>query len=432
MLILGMLLICSVTPGQFCALDSVLYAMDPAGVTLHRRTLPAPAIDIASDTYAYVLTHRYLYKIQQSDLSIHDRILLPQRFNHIITDEEDVILIGTNEVILVDKKTLTFKAGIGIEQGDYLPLAVSARGAMSSGKSIYLSAHSGTRSSIKVFDLNTGILVKKSNINTVLHAEYNAGTRTIAILDTTGIITEYDMGLQTLRRITVPSDPLFFMYCESGFLVYGKQGIFLVSRQGSVVDFQPVALTDHRPGQTSMCLVHDGIVAIDGYTMRPKAFRHTDKPFVHLYGLNDEDDRFGLLLDDTSTPFLFDAETRGIQAVSAIPVITEAPRPAPEPAPQDSFWYFQLGAFSSCDNALDAYAALRDRDLPVFIDTSGLYRIKLGGFRDKETAMNALEQTDLAGWFVLQRKVKQRGTAAFFLGGHAFTLKDGLIERSLP
>ena len=78
------------------------------------------------------------------------------------------------------------------------------------------------------------------------------------------------------------------------------------------------------------------------------------------------------------------------------------------------------------------YAALKHENLPVLIDTSDLYRIKLGGFQNKETAMNALEQTGLTGWFILQEKIEQRGAATFFLGGQLFTLKDGIIERSSP
>lgn len=431
MFILGIILVCNLTSGQFCFIDSVLYAIDP-DFTLHKRALPSSVIDISYDTPAFVLTDRYLYKVEYPDLKVQDRILLPQRFNHIVSHENDIILIGTNEVILVDRKNLTFKTGIGIEQGDYLPLAVNNQRGLPGQKNIYLITNSGAHSTIKVFDLYKGTLVKKLNRDPFLFTNFDAQHNTISILDHKRNITVYDMDLQTLRRIDVPPDPLFFLLHESGYVVYCRNGMFLMNRSGSLIDFQPLSLTEHSDGQPSLCLTENGIAALDMYTMRPKAFRTTDKTFMHVYNLNDSDERFGLLLDETSTPFLFDAETMVIQAISAISMIAQPPLSVPRTIHQDSLWYFQMGAFIHYDNALDMYATMKSNNLPVFIDSSDLYRIKLGGFYDKEAAMNALELTDLTGWFILQERVAQSGTATFFLGEQLFTLKDGIIERSSP
>lgn len=181
-----------------------------------------------------------------------------------------------------------------------------------------------------------------------------------------------------------------------------------------------------------MHLAEQGITVLDLYTVRPKAYKSTHKTFTRLYDLNDSQEAFGLLLDENSVPYLFNTETLSISAITPISMVAQAPPPQPRTADRDSLWYFQLGAYSSYDNALDAYVTFRSNSIPVLIDTSDLFRIKLGGFHDKETAMSALELTDLAGWFILQEKIQQHVATTFFLGGQLFTLKDGIIERSSP
>ncbi|UCC11616.1 MAG: SPOR domain-containing protein [candidate division WOR-3 bacterium] len=432
MVILALMILCHSVSGQFCVIDSTLYTIDPADFTLHRRILPSSVIDISVDANAFVLTDRYLYKVEYPNLTVQDRILLPQRFNHVITNEQYIILIGTNEVILVDKINLAFRSGIGIEQGDYIPIAAFTQRGMSSKHNLFLVANSGERSTIKVFDLKTGTLDKRLNTDRVLFAEFQPHTSTFMLLDRKNTITVYDMNLKPLRRINVPPDPLFFALHENGYVVYCRHGVFLVNSSGSIIDFQPLPLTDHDVSQASMYLAGNGITVLDLYTVRPKAFRTTDKTFTHLYDLNDTRECFGLLLDENSSPFLFNAETMSIQAISKISMVAQVPPRTPKTGHQDSLWYFQLGAFINHDNALDSYAAFKSENLPVFIDTSDMYRIKLGGFHDKETAMSALELTDLTGWFILQRKIQQYGATTFFLGGQLFTMKDGIIERSTP
>jgi len=432
MFLLAIMLVCNLSSGHFCFVDSVMYAIDPADHTLQRRALPSPVIGISNDVSAFVLTARYLYKVQYPGLAVQDRILLPQRFNHIITHENDIILIGTNEVILVDKKTLTFKTGIGIEQGDYQPLAVYSQGGAGGQKNIYLLTNSSGRSTIKILDLYTGTLKKKMNREPVLYSNFDAQHNIISILGAASTITLYDLDLRTLQRINVPPDPLFFLLHENGYVVYCQNGIFLIDRSGTVIDFQPISLTDHSIGQPSLHVTANGIAALDLYTVRPKAFGLTDRTFTCAYTLNDSEERFGLLMDENAVPFLLDTETMTLHTISKISMIAQSSRSAPKTIHQDSLWYFQLGAFAHYENALDVYATMKSRNLPVFIDSSDLYRIKLGGFRDKEPAMNALELTDLAGWFILQEKVAQSGTTTFFLGEHVFVMKDGIIERRSP
>jgi hypothetical protein len=432
MFLLAVMLVCNLSSGHFCYVDSVLYAIDPADHSLQRRALPSPVIGISSDVSAFVLTARYLYKVTCPGLAVEDRILLPQRFNHIITHENDIILVGTNEIILVDKQSLTFRTGIGIEQGDYQPLAVCRQGGSGDQKYIYLLTNSGGRSTLKVFDLFNGTLKKKISGEPALYTRYDAQNNIIAILDSARSLTLYDMDLRTLQRIAVPPNPLFFLLHENGFVVYCRNGMFFIDRSGTLIDFQPISLTDHSIGQPSIHITADGVAALDLYTVRPKAFGLIDRTFTYAYTLNDSTERYGLLLDETAAPYLLDTETMKLRAISSTSMIAQAPLSVPRPTHQDSLWYFQLGAFVHYENALDLYATMKSRNLPVFIDSSDLYRIKLGGFHDKEPAMSALELTDLAGWFILQERVAQSGTATFFLGGYVFVMKDGIIERRSP
>jgi hypothetical protein len=95
----------------------------------------------------------------------------------------------------------------------------------------------------------------------------------------------------------------------------------------------------------------------------------------------------------------------------------------------DSLWYLQVGAFVSYDNAVDMYNRIRQNNIPVFIDSTNLYRIKFGGFQDKISAMEIAKKNDLNGWFVFQKKIEQKGFLKFYLGLEKYSLENGIIKK---
>jgi hypothetical protein len=104
--------------------------------------------------------------------------------------------------------------------------------------------------------------------------------------------------------------------------------------------------------------------------------------------------------------------------------------PLKVPVTRDSLWYMQLGAFSNLENAFNLYVELRAQEIPVFIDSAEVYRVKLGGFYDKQVGIYIADHLSLKGWFSLQPKVKNTEHTNFIIGLEQFILNNGIITRS--
>jgi len=403
--------------------DSALYRIDLTGMASQRMAMGEEVIDLVADDYLYVLTRRFLWRLDPVSYRIVDRMLLPERFNYLVVRENDIILVATEEVFTVDKKNLSFKSGIGIEPGDYRPV-IDPRSIPASKRSswLYLKADLGDKSVLKIFNLTNGRLVKKITVPRCVASEYVPVEQALYILDILGKLTRYGLDLKKQSEIKLPCAGDGFMPRGDGFLIYNRQGVFNVNRNGRLVDFQPLPFHTLRTNSFFNC--PEGICQVDLFALR---VRHLYPPPAELGRLAEPENGFGLALMKGGAILFLDPDTSGTTAVEENPVLPEtAAMPVAGP---DSLWYFQVGAFNRRESAYELYEDYRRRFLPVCIDSQALYRVKFGGFSDKSVGFDVIQGLDLSGWFVYQPRIEFSAAPEFGVSGRFFEWRDGVVRR---
>jgi hypothetical protein len=398
---------------------------------IRKQIITGSIIDYSIDDYLYVLTARYLYKIDPDYLSLRDRIPLPQRFNYIATNIDDVILITSGEIILLDKRNLAFKTGIGIEYGDYQPM-LSRNNTIARGHNniLNLFVDAEGKTIIKIFDLTTGRLLKKRTLSRLVAYRYYADDNLIVTFDIENKITLYDLLLNKQSKFILKTPGNEFERYENGYLIYSAEAISFVTRHGKLIDFQPIPIENQEVVERFLFLTEHGIVLLDSLTLRPKVIFKGAVEFARLFRVQSDDYNYALALDQNGSFHLLNLNTMVMISM------TEAEDRIPEKtaglstATSDSLWYFQVGAFSDNDNARQMHEEIRQRNIPVFIDSTNLYRIKFGGFQDKSKAIEIVEKANLDGWFVFQNKIEQINDVEFSIGIEKYMLKNGIIIRS--
>ena len=408
-------------------IDSLIYVVDTNNIEVRELRLKENIIDYAFDDFIYVLTNRYLYKIDYENLSFVDRTPLPQTFHGFSTNNRDIMLITVNEIIIVDKSNLTFKAGIGIEHGDYRPI-ISSGNVSISGENhfIYLIADNDKNSVIKIFNLNNGRLVKKISVDRIISFDYDTEDNTLTTLDSNDKLTIYDTHLNKNKVIHLAVGGQFFQKREDGYVIYNRRGLFLIANSGNVVDFQPMAMNGSTYEGEFLFLAEDGLLHIDTLTLRVKQFSQNIWNITRLFSI-DCLNNYAIAIDHKNGFYFIDIRSLCVEpmTVKKIPFreIIHSRLKA------DSLWYFQLGAFTNYDNALTAYKQISQRGIPVFIDSTDLYRIKFGGFLDKTTAIEIIEKIDFNGWFMIQERIEKEGFVEFFAGSERYIFEDGIIRK---
>lgn len=427
MVIFIILHLCCAIENTPIILDSTIYSIDVENSEVTQLTLHENVIDYVSEDFLYLLTSRHLYKIDMNNLLILDNVPLPFRFNDLGIMNGDVILISMNEIVSLDKMHLSFKRGIGIERGDYRHITLP-QSMTPSGENHYVLLITDTeRESIfKIFDLKNGRLIKKMAVPKVLVVAYNAVDNTLASLDINNNLIVYDVQLNKKKVIHPDIKSNSFTHCGDGYLMSNREGIFLLNSNGNVIDFQPLALDEHYCADKYLFFVKNGIVYVDSLTLRIKKRNQVNKELIKLFHIDsmnnfialDTDDNFYLLEDGFSW-------LRPMQKREAVLKKIELPVSS-----IDSLWYFQVGAFENQGHALALYDSLRQNNIPVFIDTSDLYRIKFGGFKDKMNAMKLITEMRLHGWFIFQQKMRLGKREEFYVGTQKYILEEGVIQRS--
>jgi hypothetical protein len=412
--------------------DSTVYCIDIAHPQVMKINLGAEIIDYAVDDFLYVLTQRRLFKISLPDLQIAGRVPLPIRFNCLTTGPDEIILIATEEIILADKKNLSFKSGIGIEPGDYRPL-VAPVDLAKSGKSdlVYLAMDHGQYTLLKIFDLRSGRLVKARRVSNVISFYYDLHAGAIVCLDRADNLSTYDLNLKQLHQAKLPVHAVSFSpYPKAtGYLFYNTEGIFWIGKDGTLNDFQPVYANDNMSFSNFHFLTRSGLLYVNPLTLRPQWLR-SDPDLAGIAGITrtaplDEFSSAGLTR--SRSVYLLNSDTTLL-----VPLAENLSLPMPLPvvkAPRnDSLWYVQFAAFSRYDNARAFSDSMTKAGLPVILDSTDLYRVKLGGFIDQEAGRVILETLDAQGWLVYQAKVSNSSASEFTINGRTFVLHDGVID----
>ncbi|HEC79328.1 MAG TPA: SPOR domain-containing protein [candidate division WOR-3 bacterium] len=408
--------------------DSIVYAVDIPTRTFMAQSLNGEIVDHCMDNFLYALTGRYLYKIDPDNLSVCDRIPLPQRFNHLTTNKEKIILISSEEIVLLNKTNFAFEAGIGIERGDYYPLVTSEGSSIvRHGSRIYLAIDSDKKSIIKIFDLSNGRLVKKSTLSRILDYRYDSKENQLTILGFNKKLTIYTLGLKKRKTLNLNFQATGFIKYDGGYLLHNKEGLFFIDESGRLIDFLPLLNQKKEELGKLLFLTEKGILSVDSLTLRPNFILKNSgklKDILYVDYVN-----YALGVDDGGRFYLIGLKDRKIEPIMKRKPVVEEIKPVVSVKKSDSLWYFQLGAFNNYDNALKLFNELRQKNIPVFIDSTGLYRIKLGGFIKKDIGIEIIEKLQLNGWFIFQKKLIQYGTSRFYIGSEEYILKNGVITR---
>ncbi|UCF70509.1 MAG: SPOR domain-containing protein [candidate division WOR-3 bacterium] len=404
-------------------LDSTLYAprTDHALIATGFR---GPIIDCVTKDFLYVATDDYIYKIEPAGLKITDKTPLPLRFNYLALGQSEIILLSSNEIVILDRQNLGFKSGIGIERGDHQPIVKdqSILGP-AKGKQLFLLSDGGANSVLQVIDMRTGKIVRKKTIERVKCIVYDEHTETLAAVDIKNDLSIFDMLLRRTKKINLAFTVMTFTVRPEGFYMHSDQGVFLVSRSGGIIDFQPTP--DQQGHCGSFVLTKSGIALLDATVLRPYGWAENRYTISRL--LAESNPAYGIGTDADNNFYLIQADP-----IAVIPINVQ--RRLPEgaldwPMRIDSLWYLQLGAFTHHQNAARAREEMRAEGVPVIIDSTNMYRIKFGGFSDKSTALDLVERMQLKGWFVYEPKLPVRKPEVFYVNNQRYAIINGIVQK---
>jgi hypothetical protein len=411
------------------AIDSTIYAVDINKTAIREQTVHGTIIDYCIDDFLYVLTKRYLYKLNPDDLFIVDRTLLPQTYTSMCTNKTKVLLIAAGEIVILAKSHLAYETGIGMVYSDIRPL-VSAQGRTIAPDetSLYVVEDQGSNSILKILDLTSGSVKKALRIPRVTWYTYDAKTSTFTTLDAQDRITTYDLNLKKIAMTKAPFTIERFQSQATGFWIRTYSGIYLITDKGTIVDFQPVINSIERSFDDFIIVTEQEIVHLDSLTLRAYCVVPNIVGITRLFHVDHP--LFVIGMDKDHCFHFIQTGTLNIQPRIQHESITMEIIPRTTPVKHDSLWYLQLGAFSSIENALQMHEAYRSQTLPVFIDSTNIYRVKLGGFSDKQMGVFIADALHLNGWLSLQGKTAIDEYVEFFVGHEKFILADGTITRS--
>lgn len=416
------LFLCSVT-----VLDSSFLVIDATTQRVSEVELEEQIIDHIWADYLYLATPKNLYKIDPSGPTLIDKTPLPMRFNYLILKGNDIILVATNEVIVLDRHNLAFKSGVGLEYGDHKPLVKNQSFAtIPANNYIYLVSDAGSQSIVRIIDLRSGRLVKRIRTDRIRSFHYDVRNKAFVALDVKNNIQIFDPRMNRQHRITLQMPVNSISIHADGFMVHADQGVLLVDVKGKIIDFQPIPQVFTRSGL--LALSRTAIVGFDSTTLRPDGWLLNDQNIVELHACVDS--YRGIGTDPRDNHYLIEHAPMSITPLGMAKVHLEWA--APPLAKSDSLWYLQLGAFSNPVNALEEHNALREKGLPVFIDSTNLYCVKLGGFSDKHAGLDIADKANLQGWFVYERKLSNKQHDAFYVGAEKYLIQDGVIRKEKP
>lgn len=410
--------------GSTFLFDSNLYLADADHALAIKIELDKPIVDFAADDYLYVTTADCLYKIDPAGQRITDRTPLPVRFNHLVLGRQDIILISSDEIVLLDRRNLSFRTGIGIERGDHRPLFKDQQAADIGGRHyLYLQSDAGTRSRITILDLRSGKKIREQYGARIICAAYDSAAGTIAGLDTEKYLSVYDRSMNRRTRTKLRIDARTLSIHNAGLLICSDQGVFLTDRSGRVADFLP--LPGQQDHQGSVVLTDKAIVVIDTTVFRVTGWLTNGHVITRLLPGTGKAHEFGA--DRSNNLFLIQKYPMTVTPLRVHGRMPDQMVIASRQA--DSLWYVQLGAFSSRANAWQMHDELRTRGLPVFVDSADLYRVKFGGMTDKPSALHLADKLNLEGWLVFEQKVPGRERESFYVDRDKYFIDDGIVRK---
>ena len=399
-----------------------IFEVDYIDQSFKNLSLKEEIIDYAMQDLLYALTNHNIYSIDTVNLQILDHTPLPQKFNYITIGQDEIFLISTSEIIILNKSNLAFKAGIGIETEDYLPMIAPVQ--LPQKNLIYLIANSEKRSIIKIIDRAKGRRVKSSSFVGIKKFYYLPEEKNFIILCQSGLLF-LDLNLKIKKSVKFKFPGEGFFFYKDGYIITNPQGICLIDLNGKIIDFQPVVL--NRPLQNLGFVFwnSDFIILIDPLTLHIKHILKNIKDIYEIHPLNNEQN---ICINKNDGLFVMENKTGSIKNL----VKKEFARiemPEIQKISEDSLFYLQFGAFSDNQYAQNFCDSIRKMGLPVFIDSGidNLYRIKLGGFMEKSLVQEIMENFGISGWLVYHKKIESDVDSLFSFNQNTYYLQKGII-----
>jgi hypothetical protein len=405
-------------------LDSTMYVPDIDHASVVAMNFRAPIVDYIAMDFLYIATDDYMYKIDPAAWSIIDKTPLPLRFNYLAAGEGEIMLISSNEIIVLDRQNLGFRSGIGIEVGDHQPVIKNQSiigGA--EGRRLYLLSDEGTKSTLKIIDRRSGKMISKATMDRAKCVAFDDYTRTLVALDKKNNLTAFDLTLKKQRKFRLAFDVQTFTVRPEGFSMHSEEGVFLVNRTGKTIDFQPT------PGQLdhsgSVMLTRNEIVSLDTNVLRTNVSIENNLGISRLLPGTGSTYRIGtdrrknlyLIQTDPLTISSLNIHHRQLEhaVVSQVSV--------------DSLWYLQIAAFANLSNAFGMYDEMRAKGVPVIVDSARLYRVKFGGFSDKLMALDLVDRMQMEGWLVYEPRLPDAKPEVFYVNSERFSIIDGVVRK---
>jgi hypothetical protein len=405
-------------------LDSTLYSVDIERGVIDEIEFPDAIIDYVADDFMYIFTNDCLYKIDPGRALIVDWTPLPLRFNYVLLRKDEIILISTDEIIVLDRKNLAFKSGIGIERGDHRPIIKDQSLIGLPGQhTIFLLSDFCTRNTMRAVDLSSGRTTARVTVKSIKDVIYDHQDSSFIALEQGQNLTILDHQMKIQRRVNLSFETLSLVNQEKSLCIFSDHGIFHLTKKGELIDFQPL------PGLRNVCnttlLTDEGIFWFDSLTFRISEWLQNhnhinrlqaDAGSGRIIGMDIHDEMY---LVEHSPGYVSKLTHHRRDLVQSLPASPRA----------DSLWYLQLGAFSDPSNAGQMYEEFRNKRIPVFVDTADLYRIKFGGFTGKPMALDLQEKMDLNGWLVFEPRIYRDTSEIFYIGVERYVINKGIVGK---
>jgi len=404
--------------------ENKILNIDIDNLSVQESILKEEIIDYIIDEHLYALTEKNIFAIDTAKLQIIDRTPLPQRFNYITSTRDEIAIISASEIIILNKKNLAFRNGIGIEPGDYQPMVPPAK--LAQKDLLYIISKNDQRSIIKIIDLKKSRTIKTKNFTEIKSFYYLPQEKIFIILTSSGIhYLGIDLKIKTSIKFDFPGEDFFFY--RDYYIITNSQAICKIDKNGKIIDFQPVLLNKPANNSNFVFYNQDFIIFIEPFTMRIKNFLKNEKQIYKMYGL-DYDQH--ICLDRNGEIFIMETE-EGMFKNLLKKEYEISPPVIKESIFRDSLFYLQFGAFSEMNRAQIFCDSVKKMGLPAFIDSTreGLYRIKLGGFSEKELAQELMEKFSLPSWLMYNKKIDYIMDTIFNFQGQNYELKNGIIKK---
>lgn len=403
--------------------DNGIYKIDLTDSSLNALTLKEEIVDYKINDLLYALTDRDIYSIDTVKFQILDRTPLPQKFNYLCIGNDKIFLIATSEIVVLNKTDLTFKTGIGIDPGDYKPMVESVQ--LPQKNLLYLITRDEKKSVIKILDCLKGKGIKNVFFTTIKKFYYLPMEKQFVIFTESGLhYLDLNLKIKKSIKLKFPGEDFFFY--KDGYIIINPQAICLIDFQGNIIDYQPLILAQPLLNRDFVFWNSDFIVLIDPFTLRIKCLSKNTDNINEIHSLDYEQ---YIYINKKNDLFIMDNNTGTFKNLAKKEYVS-IKVPGSQKILQDSLFYLQFGAFFDNQYAQHLCDSLNKMGLPVFIDAGAdnLYRIKLGGFMEKDLTQEIIENF-AAGWVVYHKKIESDIDLIFSLNKNDYYLKQGVITK---